>query len=156
MPQEVTEEIKDWPEFNDNGDLPPGIHQATLAEVIEHFGKGTPQRRIMARRLEHIHALVVQTGHLARFIIFGSFVTAKLDPADVDIFLLMEDDFDASQLSGETALVFDHVVAQNYEGASIFWIRRLAALGEEEATVEYWQIKRDGTKRGIVEVFKDD
>lgn len=148
--------MKDWPDFNDKGDLPPGIHQATLAEVIEHFGKGTPQRRIMARRLEHIYALVTQTGHLARFIIFGSFVTSKLDPGDIDIFLLMEDTFDASQLSGETALIFDHVTAQNYEGASIFWLRRLAALGGEKATVEYWQLKQDGTKRGIVEVIKND
>jgi hypothetical protein len=156
MSQKVTEEIKDWPDFNDNGDLPPGIHRATLAEVIEHFGKGTPQRRIVARRLEHIHALVVQTGHLARFIIFGSFVTAKLDPADVDIFLLMEDTFDASQLSGESALVFDHVAAQNYEGASIFWIRCLAALEGERAAGEHWQLKRNGTQRGIVEVIEND
>ena len=101
--------MKDWPDFNDNGDLPPGIHQATLAEVIEHFGRGTLQRRIMARRLERIHTLAAQTGHLARFIIFGSFVTAKSDPADIDIFLLMEDSFDAGQLSSETALIFDHV-----------------------------------------------
>jgi hypothetical protein len=37
-----------------------------------------------------------------------------------------------------------------------FWIRRLAALGGEAATVEYWQLKRDGTKRGIVEVTQND
>jgi hypothetical protein len=148
--------MKDWPDFNDNGDLPSGIYQATLAEVIEHFGKGTPQRRVVARRLEHIYALVAQTGHLARFVIFGSFVTTKPDPVDIDIFLLMEDTFDASRLSGETALIFDHVAAQNYEGASIFWIRRLVALEGKQAAVEYWQIKRDGTKRGIVEVIKND
>jgi hypothetical protein len=148
--------MKDWPDFNDNGDLPPGIHQATLVEVIEHFGKGTLQRRTMARRLERIYTLAAQTGHLARFIIFGSFVTAKSDPADIDIFLLMEDSFDAGQLSSETALIFDHVATQNYEGASVFWIRRLAILEGEEATVEYWQLKRDGTKRGIVEVIKND
>ena len=146
--------MKDWPDFDDNGDLPPGIYQATLAEVVEHFGKGTPRRRVMARRLEHIYTLVAKTGHLARLIIFGSFVTAKPDPVDVDIFLLMEDTFDASQLSGETALLFDHIAAQNYEGASIFWVRRLAALDGQQATVEYWQLKRDGTKRGIVEVIK--
>jgi hypothetical protein len=148
--------MKNWPDFNDRGDLPPGIHQATLAEVIDHFGKDTPQRRIIARRLEHIYTLAVRTGHLACFIIFGSFVTAKPDPVDIDIFLLMEDSFDAGQLSGETALIFDHLAAQNYEGASIFWIRRLAALEGAQATVEYWQLKRDGTKRGIVEVIEND
>ncbi len=144
------------PDFNSEGDLPPGIHKATLAGVIEHFGKGTLQRRIMARRLEHIYNLASQTSHLRRFIIFGSFVTAKPDPGDVDIFLMMQDTFDVSQLTGETALIFDHLVMQNYEGASIFWIRRLAAMGGEDATVEYWQLKRDGTKRGIVEVIGND
>ncbi len=33
--------MKQWPEFNEYGDLPPGIHPATLAEVIEHFGQAT-------------------------------------------------------------------------------------------------------------------
>jgi hypothetical protein len=42
------------------------------------------------------------------------------------------------------------------EGASIFWIRRLAASEGEEATVAYWQLKRDGGQRGIVEVVKND
>jgi hypothetical protein len=68
----------------------------------------------------------------------------------------MEDTFDVNQLSGEAALIFDHVAPQNYEGASIFWIRHLAALEGEQATVEYWQLKRDGTKRGIIEVVNDD
>lgn len=145
-----------WPDFNENGDLPPGIHQATLAEVIEHFGQTTPQRQIMARRLEHIYTLAIGTGHLARFIIFGSFVTTKPNPGDVDIFLLMEDTFDVSQVSGETVLIFDHVITQNYEGASIFWVRRLAAFEGEEATVAHWQLKRDGNQRGIVEVVKND
>jgi hypothetical protein len=38
------------------------------------------------------------------------------------------------------------------EGASIFWVRRAGALGGEQAAIEDWQIKRDGTRRGIVEV----
>src|SRR5262245_53418411 len=50
--------MKQWPDFNQDGDLPPGIHQATVTEILEHFGKGTPQRRIVARRLERICTLV--------------------------------------------------------------------------------------------------
>jgi len=145
--------MKDWPNFNQNGDLPLGIHQATLADVLDHFGIGTPQRRIVARRLERICTLAFGTSLVARFIIFGSFITAKPDPGDVDIFMLMDDAFDTSQLSGEMALIFDHVATQNYEGASVFWMRRLAALEGEEAAVAHWQLKRDGTKRGIVEVI---
>jgi hypothetical protein len=29
-----------WPEFDVNGDLPPGIHRADLAEVLQYFGTG--------------------------------------------------------------------------------------------------------------------
>lgn len=64
----------------------------------------------------------------------------------------MEDSFDVRQVPTEIRLVFDHAAAQNLLGASVFWIRRAAALGGEEATIAYWQIKRDGGKRGIVEI----
>lgn len=103
-------------------------------------------------RLVRIYALVRATGHLARFIIFGSFVTAKTEPNDVDIFLLMDDAFDVSKVTGELAILFDHLAAQNFAGASVFWLRRVAALGGEQAAIEDWQIKRDGTRRGVVEV----
>jgi hypothetical protein len=148
--------MKKWPRFNKNGDLPRGIHKASLGDVIEHFGKGNLKRAILAQRLNRIYDLAVGTGQTARFIIFGSFVTDKPNPQDLDIFLLMEDTFDIRQVAGEARIIFDHMASQNYEGASIFWLRRMAALDGEEAAVEHWQIKRDGKKRGIVEVLKDD
>jgi hypothetical protein len=148
--------MQQWPDFDNSGDLPVGIYQATLSEVLAHFGTGTLQRRMIARRLARIYALAHSTGQLTRFIIFGSFVTAKPEPNDVDIFMLMEDTFDAQQVAGEAAMVFDHIAAQHYEGASIFWIRRMAATDGEEAALQYWQITRNQTKRGIVEVMHHD
>jgi len=148
--------MKKWPKFNRNGDLPRGIHRAPLSDVIAHFGTSNLQRAILAQRLNRVYDLAVGTGQTARFIIFGSFVTDKPNPQDLDIFLLMEDTFDIRQVAGEARIIFDHMASQNYEGASIFWLRRMAALDGEEAAVEHWQIKRDGKKRGIVEVLKDD
>ena len=148
--------MKKWPEFDNNGDLPVGIHQATLAEVLQHFGTGTVQRRIAGQRLERLYKLAFSTGQVVRFVVFGSFVTAKPDPADVDIFMLMEDSFDSNQVRGEAAIIFDHLAVQNVEGASVFWIRRLAAIGGEQKAVEHWQTKRDKARRGIVEVTSDD
>ena len=148
--------MKKWPKFSKSGDLPRGIHKASLSDVFEHFGKGNFKRAILAQRLDRIYDLVVGTGQMARFIIFGSFVTDKPNPQDLDIFLLMEDTFDIRQVTGKARIIFDHMVAQNYEGASIFWLRRMAALDGEEAAIEHWQIKRDGKKRGIVEVLIND
>ena len=106
-------------------------------------------------RLERIVRLAHLTGLVCRFIVFGSFVTGKLDPNDVDVFLLMDDSFDASQLAGEARLVFDHGVADAHFGASVFWMRRLAAFGGEQAAVEYWQTKRDKSLRGIIEIVPE-
>jgi|ERR1051325_4826720 hypothetical protein len=147
--------MKVWPEFNAHGDLPPGIHRAKMEDVAKHFG-ATAQRTVLIRRLERIYQLARSTGHLAHFIVFGSFVTAKFAPNDVDIFLLMEDSFDVRQVSPEARLVFDHAAAQNLLGASVFWIRRAAALGGEEATISHWQVKRDRSKRGILELIDHD
>ena len=68
----------------------------------------------------------------------------------------MEDTFDLDQIDDEATLIFDHQEAQNILGASIFWSRKLAAIGGEQEAVEYWQIKRDNTYRGIVEVIHND
>jgi hypothetical protein len=65
----------------------------------------------------------------------------------------MENDFDASALAGEARILFDHLLCQAHFGASVFWVRRMAALGGEQSAIEDWQIKRDGNKRGIVEVI---
>jgi len=148
--------MQQWPNFDSNGDLPVRIYRATLSEVIAHFGTSTLQRRLVAQRLARIYPLAHSTGQLARFIIFWSFVTVKREPNDVDIFMLMEDTFDAQQVDSETAMIFDHVAAQHYEGASVFWIRRMAAIDGEETAIRYWQSTREQTKRGIVEVIGHD
>ena len=145
-----------WPEFNANGDLPVGIHRATLTETLVHFGAGSLKRRLVAERLERIYRLASATGQVARFVVFGSFVTAKPEPGDADVFMIMEDSFELDWVVGEAAVVFDHEAAQNFEGASVFWIRRMAAIAGEQAAIEHWQIKRDKTQRGIVEVIADD
>jgi hypothetical protein len=119
---------------------------------LEQFGQATVQRKLVGMRLSRIYELVTATGHLKRFIVFGSFITAKPEPNDVDLFLVMDDAFDLSQVTGEARLVFDHPAAQAHFGASIFWLRRLAALPNEEEALLGWQTKRDGTRRGIVEV----
>ncbi len=106
----------------------------------------------MVTRLERIYRVAIGTGRVARFIVFGSFITEKREPNDVDVFLLMENDFDADSLTGEARWLFDHNAADTFFGASVFWLRRLAAFGGEQTTVEYWQTKRDGTLRGIIEV----
>ena len=81
------------PAFDSRGDLPEGVHKAALDEVVARFGHGTPQRQLVTARLRHIYDLVRATGKLQRFVIFGSYITAKLGPNDLDILIVVGDDF---------------------------------------------------------------
>ena len=143
------------PEFDADGDLPPGVYPVTLANALARFGHGSPQRRVVADRLARIYRLVVSTGHVARFVVFGSFVTAKPDPRDVDLVLVMDDAFDVAAVAGEAAVVFRHADADAQLGASVFWATRSGAFGGEQAMVEYWQARRGGGLRGILELIPE-
>jgi len=73
----------------------------------------------------------------------------------VDIVLIMDDSFVVSRLTGPAAVVFDHSEADNQLGASVFWSTRSGAFGGEQAMVEYWQVKRGGGFRGILEIIPE-
>jgi predicted nucleotidyltransferase len=141
------------PGFNRNGDLPPGVHLATIQQVIERFGAGTPERELVTTRLRRVYNLARATGKIERFLVFGSYVTEKPSPNDVDVVLVMQDDFSLMTCDGETRSLFDHQQADSRFGASIFWIRPSHLLQEAlDDFIAHWQIKRDQTRRGIVEV----
>ena len=141
--------------MNSNGDLPEGIHAATLGEVRDAFGAANRDRVLIFQRLERIYQIACRTGHLARFVVYGSFVTDKLAPNDVDVFMVFDDTFDASMCEPEAMLLLDHATADSHFGASVFWLRRPAAFSGEQVTIEFWQTKRDGGKRGILEILEE-
>ena len=110
---------------------------------------------LLGLRLERVYNVARATGHLARCVVFGSFVTAKPFPKDVDVFLLMEETFDVAHLTGEAQLLFAHPVAQARFGASVFWLRYLAVLDDEETALSHWQITCEGSQRGIIEIIPE-
>lgn len=142
------------PSLNSDGDLPLGIHLSSLQDVRTSFGSSTRQRSLVYSRLERIYGIASRTGHLVRFVVFGSFVTDKPHPNDADVFMIFDEAFDASKCDAETLLFLDHATADAHFGASVFWLRRPAAFGGEQATIEFWQTKRDGRQRGIIEIME--
>lgn len=140
------------PEFDSRGDLPVGIHLATIEEVTTRFGSGTLRRQAVTANLLCIYHLARTTGKVDRFLLFGSYITAKPEPNDVDIVLIMEDDFRVTNLELEVQQLFDHQQATATLGASLFWARPSMLLEPLGTFIAHWQIKRDQTRRGIVEV----
>jgi hypothetical protein len=70
------------PSFNESGNLPPGVHEATWNEMVSRFGT-TPQRRALLAGL-HAALLALQSAGCRTVYIDGSFVTTKLVPNDFD------------------------------------------------------------------------
>ncbi len=142
------------PDFEATGDLPAGVHRARLEEVLQRFSARSGQRGVCTRHLVHAYELAQRTEHLQRFIIFGSYVTDKPEPNDVDVVLVMDDTFHLPECPVEARGLFDHAVAQARYGTSVFWIRPgLLFNVSVEDFIGSWQLKRDGSTRGIVEVI---
>jgi hypothetical protein len=65
----------------------------------------------------------------------------------------MDDNFHRDEMPLEMQGLFDHAVAQARFGASVFWVKPSALIGDRvDDFVAHWQVKRDNSKRGIVEV----
>jgi len=111
-------------------------------------------RQSLFRTLRHLHVLAERAGHLERFLVFGSFVTDKEAPGDLDVVLVMAESFKLEEAPRETRVLFSHADADTRFGASVFWVRR-GILPESEMGrfLDFWQTRRDGGKRGIVEVI---
>lgn len=141
------------PPFTNSGDLPAGIHTADWGEIEERFGRTSDARLRGLRRLRLLYELASRTGKLTRFLIFGSFVSANSMPRDVDIVLIMERDFRLEEAPRESWTLFSHSDAEARFGASVFWVREGMLMTEQmREFLDTWQLKRDGSRRGIVEV----
>lgn len=141
------------PPFNSAGDLPTGIHAADWNDIEQRFGEN-PEVRVRAyAKLRHLHELADRSGALVRFMVFGSFVSATMAPRDIDVVLVMAAGFRLEDAPRESRTLFSHADAEARYGASVFWVRE-GMLPEKlmRDFLETWQTKRDGTKRGIVEI----
>ena len=95
------------PKLTDAGELPPGVHTADWQEFESRFAGPSPRRLWLLGRLQSLLELVRTSGHLRRIFVWGSFVTGKAAPRDLDILLIVSDDFEVRQMSAPAQAVFD-------------------------------------------------
>ena len=135
------------PAFDGTGNLPPGIYQVSIQEIVSRFCQGEV-REHWGHVLQEILRLARSTEQLEAYI-FGSFVTAKTAPADLDLFLVMSSDFSSNAVEGRARLVLDRSRAAMVWGSCLYWI---TARTDRAPFLAVWQLRRDGGQRGIVEI----
>jgi hypothetical protein len=64
------------PDFDEFGNLPAGVHLATIEEVVLRFGVGSPEREVEGQELMEFVNWARSAG-VRRLIVDGGFVTAK-------------------------------------------------------------------------------
>ena len=140
------------PQLNANGELPPGVHLADWQEFEVRFCGSSARRIWLTSQLRTLLELAASSGKLRRAFIWGSFVTSKAAPRDLDVLLIMDDDFEVNDLTAPSRDVFDSVRAKLLFETDVFWAR--SSIGPEllDLWLETYQTSRSFHKRGIVEL----
>ncbi|HVC97173.1 MAG TPA: hypothetical protein VND64_26070 [Pirellulales bacterium] len=86
------------PDLDEDGFLPEGLHACSMDEIRERFGtfQGSDRRQALYKRLDEYVREAWSTGLLESVIVNGSFTTAKEDPNDIDLVLVLRADHDFS------------------------------------------------------------
>ena len=97
------------PEFDIDGDLPPGIHHATLDELEQRLGRFvvSDRRIILLAGFKQLLAMAASAGIVDRLVVGGSFVTAKPEPNDIDVVIILSMDVDFEALTPSQYTVTD-------------------------------------------------
>lgn len=78
------------PELNADGYLESGIYLSSLDEVLERFGTGTPARERQGNLLLLIVESARKYSTIKRVLLWGSFVSAKPEPGDLDYSIVVD------------------------------------------------------------------
>jgi hypothetical protein len=138
------------PSPNAVGELPPGIHAATIEEVEVVFTT-TPRRRLLfdglRRALQNLKAAGVR-----RVFIDGSFVTTKAEPNDVDGCWEWTDAVNLDLLD-PVFLDFSHQrrAMRDIYGVDFFLATWMEA-GSGLTFLEFFQRNRSDEPKGIVQI----
>jgi hypothetical protein len=125
---------------------------ADWEEFQTRFCSSSPRRIWLSGRLRALLELAATDGKLRRAFIWGSFVTAKPAPKDLDILLIMDEEFEVDAIAAPAQAVFDSVRAKLLLESDVFWAR--SSIGREllDLWLETYQISRSFRKRDIVEL----
>lgn len=139
------------PEYDKNGNLPPGVHWATWEEFVERFGTTSIRLRMiegLMKAMEQLKAAGARTIYIN-----GSFVTSKPNPNDFDACWDSEDvDIDYLRMNARLLLNYTDRAAQKakYRGEIFQSDQPVGNYGL--SSIEFFQRDRKRNKKGIIAI----
>ena len=125
---------------------------ASLDDLRIRFGTSTPRRQFLFRQVEIIIDQLLVTRSLKQVYLFGSFVSGKASPNDVDLLVVMKADFSTTQLIGKVSELFQHDVCRIRYHADLFWVTEAVGNDRIEDLLEVFSRDREGRAQSVIEV----
>ena len=140
------------PDFTEQGLLPPGIHRATFEEFENHFVRFdmSDQRFRLFEKLRELYDEAKRSGFVKRFLVGGSFVTAKPEPNDFDCILVLDPSIEWQELPPMEYNLVSRRMARRVFGGDIFPVVEDSFHYHEY--LQLFQSVRGGGHKGIVEI----
>ena len=130
------------PPLDANGNLPPGIHPATLDEIEERYGKETELRRVQMQSRRWLIEIARRAG-VVKLAVNGSFVSDNPEPNDVDCVLLLASDYPKDRTAKDElreGLPFIQMYLEDEKGYDYF-------------VQHFFAADRNDVPKGLLEVF---
>lgn len=146
--------------FDAEGDLPPGIHQATWAEFKNCFCRfARSSRRLrLCQKIEQLVVAARASSIVERLIFGGSFVTATEEPNDFDVVVIFHAAVDVTVLRPYQLDLVDGARARRRFKGDVFPARSGTPQVEHSRDgaaklLAFFQHTRLGKAIGVVEVL---
>jgi hypothetical protein len=137
------------PDFDLNGNLPPGVYEVSLGEIEHRFTWNDRRKKLFEGLRAAINNL--SQANVKRVWIDGSFVTNKDAPNDIDGCWESDKDVDADKIDPVFLDMYPPRKAMKEKYGVDFLISGVLIADSPGNTIEdFFQIDRDGNKKGIL------
>jgi predicted nucleotidyltransferase len=125
---------------------------ASVQEIATRFGTSTPRRQFLFRQLQNLINRLRAVGGVKQVFLFGSFVTGKASPNDIDLLVVMNGMFSTANLSSQDLDIFQHDLCRIRFHADLFWVTEAVGADRIEDLLDVFSRDRDGRPQSIIEV----
>jgi hypothetical protein len=137
------------PEFDERGNLPPGIHRATWNEIVTSYATSVRRRELLDGLLDALRSL--KAAGCATAYLDGSLITTKDHPGDFDV-CWESSDVVPSRLDPEFLDFSERRAAQKARYGGEFFPAEWPAQADGTTFLEYFQRNHLQLPKGIVAI----